>query len=198
VGDACDLCPDEGGRVDEFGCPRPPAWESDTVLAARILGYLPPEVYEVGLDDILTVATLGVSEASISDLGEPIEPIVADVPLGVETQVFSAEDIFEAITTDTVTITTFEVVISGVGEDAATWTFDYTVRRVVFDGFFTDVTYTRFTGTQTGTVSADESVITWTGVQGAVERCADTPGCGNFQLLVPGENWTLGEWTLLD
>jgi hypothetical protein len=195
-GDPCppgDDCDEPAGACDI----QPTTWSSTQTLLP-VIAYSPPESYELDTDRQLTIAHLGLSEANLRLVFPDADITVSatDVLPGEDTLMYRTEEElapgFTQITTQTLTINDFHLSFTREGDSfTATWTFDYIVLDT--DSLFGTEVARQFAGTQSGDVSEDATVITWTGVEGTL--CTLNQGICD----IPGElteiNFPPGMWT---
>jgi hypothetical protein len=185
-----ELC-DEVGDTCE---PQATIWESDQLMLRRDnTGFIPPESYELDEQGDLTVAHLGLSEAELQTEFPCADVTVhtTDVTLGVETDMYYLEEDLGGGSTSSrslhVTIDIFNLSVSDDGGVlTATWTFDFTGRKLVTDPTGTTRTAWRYEGERTGEMSLDGTVIDWTSVEGT--RCdVRTGSCTDPQPLTEAD-----------
>ena len=176
---------------------RPTTWSSTQTLLPEI-AYSPPESYELDVSRQLTIAHLGLSEANLR-LWFPnadITVFATDVLPGQDTLMYRTEQEvgpITRITTQTLTINDFHLSFTRVGDAfTATWAFDYIVANTD-NPIFNPDEIRQLTGTQSGDVSEDGTVITWTSVEGT--RCTLDQGICNNPVELTEINFPLGMWT---
>lgn len=197
--------PDPEEEPEEEPQPQPSTWESDDVFQYDL--YDLPELSEVtyhfdadgGLIETDVVFDVDLlAEIYFTD-PENVTILTETAPLGVPTDLVTINDPIQGVQTISVTYTTFGLEI-GTADDA-TLSFDWELGISAENEGIVLTTDLLHGGTMSGSLSADETTITWEAIDGTVTVMSCAPGsgfpCDEFSL--PADEFyfgkPLGSWT---